>query len=120
MPPIKLIRKFYTTLIVIIIFFFYKLLFASDVDIKFNRVSSTVMPCCILQDIHGLIWIGTQEGLLRYDGYEFIRYLQIPFDSTSLSNNWIRDMKQDKNGNLWIGTRGGGLNYFNQKDHHRQ
>ncbi|NIT59723.1 MAG: hypothetical protein GWN00_26930, partial [Aliifodinibius sp.] len=61
------------------------------------------------------MWIGSQYGLLRYDGYEFKRYTQIPFDSTSLSNNWVTVIKEDPKGNLWIGTWGGGLNYFNQK-----
>lgn len=73
------------------------------------------MPNCVFQDTFGFIWIGDQEGLLRYDGYNLKRFKQTPFDTTSLSNNFVIDIEQDKNGNLWIATLGGGLNYFNQK-----
>jgi signal transduction histidine kinase/ligand-binding sensor domain-containing protein len=85
------------------------------IEPKFDRISPIVIPNCVLQDSYGFIWIGAQEGLLRYDGYKFKRYAQIPFDSTSISNNWVNVIKEDKKGNLWIGTWGGGLNYFDQK-----
>jgi len=74
-----------------------------------------VMPNCILQDKFGFIWFGDQEGLVKYDGYNLKRFKQIPFDTTSLSNNFVFDIKEDSLGNLWIATRGGGLNYFDQR-----
>jgi ligand-binding sensor domain-containing protein len=43
----------------------------------------------IYQDQKGFIWIGTYDGLNRYDGYDFISYRNQPNDSTSLSNNRI-------------------------------
>ena len=88
---------------------------AQDSSVKFDEIGPIVIPDCVLQDSYGFIWIGAQEGLVRYDGYNLKRYSQIPFDSTSLSNNWVMTIEEDKNGNLWIGTWGGGLNYFNQK-----
>jgi ligand-binding sensor domain-containing protein/signal transduction histidine kinase len=91
------------------------LLYASFENIIFEQLAPIVIPNCVLQDSNGFIWIGAQEGLLRYDGYSYKRYTQIPFDSTSLSNNWVMAIKEDKKGNLWIGTVGGGLNYFDQK-----
>lgn len=87
-------------------------------EIKFDRISlsdglsqSTVY--CITQDDQGFIWIGTQDGLNRYDGYNFLIYKNDPFDSTSLSDNYITSLLHDKTGNLWIGTFGGVLNKFN-------
>jgi ligand-binding sensor domain-containing protein len=88
---------------------------AQFVEPKFDEIKPIVMPKCILEDSYGFIWIGSQEGLIKYDGYNLKKYTQIPFDSTSLSNNWIMSIKEDKKGNLWIGTRGGGLNYFDQR-----
>ncbi len=43
----------------------------------------------ILQDLRGFIWIGTQDGLNRYDGYEFMVYRHDPQDPHSLSDNQI-------------------------------
>jgi signal transduction histidine kinase/ligand-binding sensor domain-containing protein len=88
-------------------------LWPQTVDPKSDQIPA-VMPQCVLQDSYGFIWIGTQEGLLRYDGYKTISYKQTPFDSTSLSHNYVTEIKEDHLGNLWIGTIGGGLNYFDQ------
>ncbi|MEJ2103339.1 MAG: two-component regulator propeller domain-containing protein [Ignavibacteriaceae bacterium] len=80
---------------------------------KFDKFTVKI-PTCILQDSSGFIWIGSQEGLLRYDGFTFKKYQTIPFDSTSLSANWVRAIAEDKYGNLWVGSFGGGLDYFNR------
>lgn len=63
----------------------------------------------ILKDHYGFIWIGTQSGLNRFDGYEIINFFKDPFDSTTISNNLISCLIEDKNQNLWIGTSGGGI-----------
>jgi len=88
---------------------------AQFVELKFDKITPVLIANCILQDSYGFIWIGDQGGLIKYDGYELKRYTQIPFDSTSLSSNWVMAIKEDEKGNLWIGTWGGGLNYFDQR-----
>jgi ligand-binding sensor domain-containing protein/signal transduction histidine kinase len=65
---------------------------------------------CILQDRHGFMWIGTEDGLNRYDGCTFITYRHDPLDSTTLSSSHIWSLYEDRNGLLWVGTWGGGLN----------
>ena len=65
-------------------------------------------------DSYGYLWIGTSEGLNRFDGYKFIIFKHIPYDSTSLSQNFIRCIAEDKDANLWIGTDAG-LNFFDRK-----
>ncbi len=55
------------------------------------------------------MWLGTQDGLNRYDGYQFTVFKNNPSDAHSLTNNFIRDLRQAKDGNIWIGTWGGGL-----------
>ncbi len=83
-------------------------------DLNFD-VLPVVTARCVFHDSFGFIWIGTYGGLLRYDGYNLKQYSNIPFDSTSLSNNCVIAINEDKTGNLWIGTFGGGLNYFDRR-----
>ncbi len=68
---------------------------------------------CILKDSRGFIWIGTTDGLNRYDGYSFVIYKNNPLDSNSISDNFISSIIEDFSGNLWIGTQGGGLSMYN-------
>ncbi len=90
---------------------------SQPVPIKFSRFStnnglSQSNVTCILQDKTGFLWFGTQNGLNRYDGYQFTVYHNDPKDTTSLSNNYIKSIAEDADGRLWIGTWGGGLNRF--------
>jgi signal transduction histidine kinase/ligand-binding sensor domain-containing protein/DNA-binding response OmpR family regulator len=71
-----------------------------------NTLSQNYITC-IYQDHRGYLWIGTFNGLNRYDGHKFEHYLHNPKDSLSLINNSINTIYEDKNGNLWIGTQNG-------------
>ena len=66
----------------------------------------------IFQDSRGYLWIGTQDGLNRYDGYQFKVFKHDPDDPTTISHNSILSMGEDRYGSLWIGTWGGGLNRY--------
>ena len=64
---------------------------------------------CILQDRDGFIWIGTNDGLNRYDGHTFTVYRPDPAQpSRSLLSNRISGLYQDRSARLWIATEGGG------------
>lgn len=65
----------------------------------------------IIQDNYGFIWVGTQDGLNKYDGYKFKVYQLDPTDSTTISHNNIYGIVLDKKGYLWIATQKG-LNKF--------
>lgn len=61
----------------------------------------------IYQDQGGFIWIGTIDGLNRFDGYQFHIYRNERKDTASLSSSFIRALHQDSKGRLWVGTRSG-------------
>ena len=63
----------------------------------------------LAQDGQGFIWVGTQGGLARWDGYRFKSYLPNPQDPQALLDNYIETLHTDKFGRLWIGTSSGGL-----------
>ncbi len=62
-----------------------------------------------LQDSQGFVWIGTEDGLVRFDGHEIRRYAYSPTGRGGLPGNFISSIAEDKNGDLWIGVKGGGL-----------
>lgn len=68
---------------------------------------------CIFQDKKGFMWFGTQDGLNRYDGYNFRHYRTERGNINTLSNNYIWDLYEDEDNTLWIATFGGGLNSLN-------
>ena len=65
---------------------------------------------CIIQDRFGYMWIGTHDGLNKYDGYHFTVFRNRPNDPNSLSDNAISAICEDNDGMIWVGTMGGGLN----------
>ena len=69
----------------------------------------------ILQDKHGFLWIGTEDGLNRYDGYRFTHYRHDPTNPRSLSANLVQILYEDRDGTLWVGVENGGLNAYDRK-----
>jgi signal transduction histidine kinase/ligand-binding sensor domain-containing protein len=67
----------------------------------------------LIQDKTGFIWMATDDGLNRFDGYSFKVYRNIPGDSISLSDNSVWTLFEDRYGFIWIGTKSGDLNRYN-------
>jgi GAF domain-containing protein/ligand-binding sensor domain-containing protein len=67
---------------------------------------------CIVQDSRGFMWFGTQDGLNRYDGYEFKVYEHDRSDPHSLSTNWVQCCYRDQEDRLWFVTNDAGLNRY--------
>jgi signal transduction histidine kinase/ligand-binding sensor domain-containing protein/DNA-binding response OmpR family regulator len=82
-----------------------------DITIKDGLPQNTVF--CILQDYLGYLWIGTEYGLVQYDGYSMKVFQPEEDNSGSISNGIINTIYEDKNKTLWIGTNGG-LNKFDR------
>ncbi len=97
-------------------------LLAQNRPVKFERLSreqglSQSSVRCIMQDRQGFMWFGTEDGLNKYDGYNFTVYKHDALDSTSLSDNLVTSIYEDSasRNTLWIGTMGGGLNKFDRE-----
>jgi len=83
--------------------------FTSENGLSNNVVYSTQ------QDSRGYLWIATHDGLNRYDGYEFKKFLHSPFNKRSLASNMTIDLAEDNDGNLWVLTNTH-LHCYNQKN----
>ncbi len=69
----------------------------------------------IIQDSLGFIWLATESGLCRYDGYKFVLFQHQTNDTSSISYNHVFSLLEGENGIIWVGTLGGGLNKFDSK-----
>jgi ligand-binding sensor domain-containing protein len=76
-----------------------------------NGLSSNEVTC-VYEDKDHFMWIGTRDGLNRFDGRIFTIFRNKPDDANSLSGNFIVSMVQDKQGILWIATKDGGLTRY--------
>jgi ligand-binding sensor domain-containing protein len=68
---------------------------------------------CFLKDRNGFLWIGTNSGLSRFDGYRFTNFICNPADTNTISSNQVVHLFEDKNGLIWISTHDNGLSVFN-------
>lgn len=101
----------------VFLYFFSTTLIAQITDLNFRHLTvkeglSNSTVYCTYQDRAGYIWIGTQEGLNRYNGYEITTFIHQEEDPYSISGNMVTSIAEDKNGNLWIGVWNGGLNLY--------
>lgn len=69
----------------------------------------------IHQDKWGFIWMGTDDGLARFDGYRFLVYKHDEANPFSIKNNVIRAITSDQNDMIWVGREGGGVKVLNPK-----
>lgn len=69
----------------------------------------------LLIDHYGMMWIGTDQGLRAYDGYQFRTYRSDAYTPGILPNNYIRTLTEDHQDRLWIGTRDGLTCYDRRK-----
>ena len=107
-----------TLFIIIALLVHANLLVAQQFKSSYKKISldeglSQASVNSLFQDKNGFIWAGTFDGLNRYDGNEVIVYRNNPTDSTSISDNIVNDVIEDKGGNLWIATGAGGVCKFN-------
>jgi diguanylate cyclase (GGDEF)-like protein len=74
-------------------------------------------PVCtaIAEDKDGFLWVGTEGGLARWDGYRFRPYLPDAHQPGALHDNWIVALHTDPRGQLWVGTSSAGLARYDRE-----
>ena len=86
-------------------------------NVTFAHLTSTdglpsVRVITVVQDRLGFIWVGTADGLARYDGYDVREYRHDDGDETTLSDNVVMALLATRDGAIWVGTEGGGLDRY--------
>ena len=84
-----------------------------------GRLSSSLITC-ICQDRYGFIWVGTEYGLNKFDGYRFTTYFHSRNDSTTINDNEISTLFVDRDGRLWVGCSRGLVSYDYEHDNFRR
>jgi len=110
------ILKYY--LLCILAFYFAHPVFAQRFpQLYFENITtsnglSDNMITCIYEDRNGFLWIGTANGLNKYDGLKFQTFYSVEGNINSLSGNTIVDIIEDSDGIFWIATKDGGLTRY--------
>ena len=116
----KIIKNTFLTMIVILSLSSKHAYANSYNDINFksltieNGLSQSTVET-ILQDSNGYMWIGTNDGLNKYNGYSFKKYEHDIYDKNTISSNYIVDIVEDNDGYIWVSTTNG-LNKINPKN----
>ncbi len=106
------------TILIVSFLLFSKLLlsqnyYSSNWTVEDGMSSNQVSD--ILQDNEGFIWVATQHGLNKFDGYSFEKFRYNPNDSTSMGANFIKNIRLDDEGNIWVILGVGILSKFNRR-----
>ncbi len=103
--------------LVLLFYFFIGPLLAQTTNLKFQRIDtndglSDGIVHCTLKDSRGFVWFGTDNGLNRYNGYDFTVYQRDQKDPSSIGGNRVVSVTETEDGDLLIGTLDGGLSIY--------
>lgn len=99
-----------------ILLLFFQCLFAEDIKFRHLTIDDGLSQNTvntIFQDHKGLIWLGTLDGLNKYDGYDFVVYRNDGRNPRSLNDNRVNAILEDKKNEIWVGTSSG-INLFDR------
>ena len=89
-------------------------IFSADSELSSSLINA------IFQDQKGYVWIATEDGLNKYDGAKFVTYKHSEKDSTSILNNYVKSIYEDKEHNLYFGFFNGLQIYDHGRDSFQQ
>ncbi|MEG2984680.1 MAG: two-component regulator propeller domain-containing protein [Peptostreptococcaceae bacterium] len=107
-------KKFYVKILMSVVLFLLGITTTSNAQESINFKNITIddglsqgTVQALMQDSKGRIWIGSNDGLNMYNGYEFKIYTQKKDQEKGIVNNYILDIEEDNEGNIWVATIGG-------------
>ncbi len=114
-------KNYYFLFVIVALVLFPSIVFTQSMQVNFRQLTSSDglsqnRVFDITQDQDGFIWIGTEDGLNRYDGYNFEVFKTIPGDSNSLADNFSTVLLVTKDETLWSGGNFGGLSRYNAQN----
>lgn len=114
---LKLLAMRKNLCLLLVLFFFFSIDSSAQrvVNLTTENGLSSSLVNCLFQDSRGDIWIGTENGLNRYDGLKVDTFRSNPSDPNSLAHNIVRSILEDNDGHLFIGTQDG-VQLFNRRD----
>ncbi|OHX64568.1 hybrid sensor histidine kinase/response regulator transcription factor [Flammeovirga pacifica] len=117
----KIFFKLFTLVIFLNVYFISTLLASNNDPFLFKRISNKEglnqnSIYSLVQDDLGFIWMGTPNGLIKYDGNVFTTYQHQLGNKKTLLDNFIKVLYKDKKGNIWIGTSKGICVYLIDED----
>ncbi len=80
-------------------------------DLPRGHISTQINK--VFQQSNGFLWIGSNKGIVRYDGHDYVYYQYAPGSERHINNNFIVDIEEDTHGNIWVATEAG-LNKINK------
>src|SRR5450432_1518316 len=83
-----------------------------------SELPNGAVATALAEDGDGFLWVGSQNGLSRWDGYHFHNFRSDPERSGALPDNFIKTLHTDSRGRLWIGTTSGGLARYDRNGDH--
>lgn len=107
-------RRFRACLPILLLLVICNAVVASQRTFYFTPVNSenslaSASVTALFQDHAGYVWIATQSGLQRYDGYRYLQLRHDPADSTSLPGSFVTALAEDNRNRLWVGSMTQGL-----------
>ncbi len=108
--------RYYRILFISIFLSFYGFFLAQGDNLRFQRLTikeglSQSSVNSIIQDHYGFIWLGTQDGLNKFDGVKVEHYKHRIKDKNTLSNSYVTALLESRDQLLWVATLNGGLNF---------
>ena len=90
-------------------------------DFEFEKYAveqGTAMNASIVvfEDVFGFIWLGSQSGVDRFDGYDFKNFADVSSDSTSTNLKWVNSISQDSLGNIWASDQFGNVSNYKRSE----
>ena len=108
-------NRFYSTLSVLVLMILYAPVYGQELNFFHYGLTDGISQQtirCIEKDSRGFIWIGTQDGLNKFDGHSFKVFRHSDKDTLAIKGKFINDILENSDGTIWVATANHGVSYY--------